>query len=186
MDEERKETNTEDEKEEIKVPTSEDPKEVKEPVAEDEKEEVKAPTEEEPRNKKRNKKKILKSLGRNLLLVGMGFFMCFIAGPLCVESCVGCLAWNCQANVRNYYYEKINAIKPENTEYCLVPAKNNVDDTEADFTIRLDDGREFKYDIFDANSFDFVWTITDGNKTVKITREYMIEKNKAYKYFCYM
>lgn len=161
MDEERKETNTEDEKEEVK-----------------------APTEEEPRNKKRSKKKILESLGRNLLLVGMGFFMCFIAGPLCVESCTGCLAWNCQANARNYYYEKINAIKPENTEYCLVTAKKNFDDTEADFTIRLDDGREFKYDKFDANSF--VWTITDGNKTVKITREYMIEKNKAYKYFCYM
>ena len=167
MDEERKETNTEDEKEEIK-----------------------APTEEEPRNKKRNKKKILKSLGRNLLLVGMGFFMCFIAGPLCVESCIDCLVCSCQANARNYYYEKINAIKPENTEYCLVTAKknvdDNVDDTETDFTIRLDDGREFKYDKFDANSFDFVWTITDGNKTVKITREYMIEKNKAYKYFCYM
>ena len=149
MDEERKETNTEDEKEEIKVPTSED-----------------------PRNKKRNKKKILKSLGRNLLLVGMGFFMCFIAGPLCVESCIDCLVCSCQASLRNYYYEKINAIKPENTEYCLVTAKKNVDDTEADFTIRLDDGREFKYDIFDADSFDFVWTITDGNKTVKITREY--------------
>ena len=186
MDEERKETNTEDEKEEIKVPTSEDPKEVKEPVAEDEREKVKAPTEEEPRNKKRNKKKILKSLGRNLLLVGMGFFMCFIAGPLCVESCIDCLACSCQASLRNYYYEKINAIKPENTEYVLLTRPRRVEDTETDFTIRLDDGREFKYDIFDANSFDFVWTITDGNKTVKITREYMIEKNKAYKYFCYM
>lgn len=60
MDEERKETNTEDEKEEIK-----------------------APTEEEPRNKKRNKKKILKSLGRNLLLVGIGF--------LCVSLPVRCV-----------------------------------------------------------------------------------------------
>jgi hypothetical protein len=44
----------------------------------------------------------------------------------------------------------------------------------------------FKFIPLGLNSFDFVWTITDGNKTVKITREYMIEKNKAYKYFCYM